>query len=123
MVGKYAESAEALRGTLESHPWATRGPTVLAALQKKVESQRNESVVEDVLAGLDEASGGRERNKHRRSANTSRGKSSAKVNLSSGVVRSTRRLRGKKSADVMSKEKKGDDDGAAEESESDQKSK
>ena len=53
--GKYDESSLALRRTLACHPWATRGPTVLAALQKKIDSRRNESVVEEVLAGLDAA--------------------------------------------------------------------
>ena len=82
VAGKYEDSAEALRSTLNSHPWATRGPTVLAALLKKIDSQRNESVVEEVLAGLDGArkTGGR----------------SEKVKVPApGVVRSTRK-RGQK---------------------------
>ena len=49
VAGKYQQSVEALRSPLESHPWATRGPTVLAMLQQKLETR----VVSEVLTGMD----------------------------------------------------------------------
>lgn len=49
VAGKYKQSMEALRKTLDVHPWLTRGPTVLGMLQNKLESR----VVEEVLTEMD----------------------------------------------------------------------
>lgn len=95
VASKYDDSARALRSTLTSHPWATRGPTVLAALQKKIDSRRNESVVEEVLAGLDSAVNRRATSSPSASAEEE-GNQNKMNEPAPGVIRNTRK-RGHKS--------------------------